>query len=143
MNSLCFYFLFYLFLSGSIIFTILGVFAGSGNPALLIENSLRDKNNQIIKEEGLRKRITIQYFIAAFLDLCFSLLFLKFIYSQNNSSEKPEIIKEEKKHYIDNIKNESIENHDEKLLDLNINSHSINNEEINTDSNKGMSEKEE
>jgi hypothetical protein len=49
------------------------MFARSGNPALLIENSLKDNNNKII-EEGLRKRITIQYFIATFLVLCLALI---------------------------------------------------------------------
>ena len=71
MNSLCIYVFFYLFLSGSILFTILGVFAGFGNPVLIIENTQKDKNNSPIEEEGIKKRVTMQYFIASFLDLSF------------------------------------------------------------------------
>ena len=133
MKSLCFNFCFYLFLSGTILFTILGVFAGSGNPALLIENSILDKNNEPKEEKGLRKRVTLQYFIAGFLDLCFSLLFLYYIIKDNKSS-KEEIgnkIEDPKNERIQNIKNEE---QNEIIPDINTNS--INNEE-----NQGMSEK--
>ncbi len=140
MKSLCFYLFFYIFISGTILFTILGVFAGSGNPLILLENSLLDKNNKPQEESGLKKRVTLQYFIAAFLDLCFALIFLKFIFSSNKSSKNIEIkdnIKEPKKDIIENIKNEEKK---EILPDMNINS--INNDEINTDNNdQGMSEK--
>ena len=140
MKSLCFYLFFYIFISGTILFTILGVFAGSGNPLILLENSLLDKNNKPQEESGLKKRVTLQYFIAAFLDLCFALIFLKFIFSSNKSSKNIEIkdnIKEPKKDIIENIKNEEKK---EILPDMNINS--IHNDEINTDNNdQGMSEK--
>ena len=140
MKSLCFYLFFYIFISGTILFTILGVFAGSGNPLILLENSLLDKNNKPQEESNLKKRVTLQYFIAAFLDLCFALIFLKFIFSSNKSSKNIEIkdnIKEPKKDIIENIKNEEKK---EILPDMNINS--INNDEINTDNNdQGMSEK--
>ena len=140
MNSLCIYFFFYLFLSGTILFTILGVFAGSGNPLLLIENSLLDENNKPKEESSLKKRVTLQYFIAAFLDLCFSMIFLKFILSSNKSSKNIEINKESKSENIKNIKNE-----EKKEIFPDINDNSINNDEINTYNNnkndKGMSEK--
>ena len=133
MNILIFYCCFYLFLSGTILFTILGMFAGSGNPVLLIENSLKDEDNKLIEEVGLRRRITLQYFIAAFLDLCFALIFLYFIYTQNEpTNNKPkEIIKISEEPKINKIEeNEKLSNN------------LINNEEINTNSNIGMSEKE-
>ena len=137
MNSLCIYFFFYLFLSGTILFTILGVFAGSGNPLLLIENSLLDENNKPKEESSLKKRVTLQYFIAAFLDLCFSMIFLKFILSSNKSSKNIEINKESK--------SENIKNEEKKEIFPDINDNSINNDEINTYNNnkndKGMSEK--
>ena len=140
MNSLCIYFFFYLFLSGTILFTILGVFAGSGNPLLLIENSLLDENNKPKEESSLKKRVTLQYFIAAFLDLCFSMIFLKFILSSNKSSKNIEINKESKSENIKNIKNE-----EKKEIFPVINDNSINNDEINTyndnKNDKGMSEK--
>ena len=140
MNSLWIYFFFYLFLSGTILFTILGVFAGSGNPLLLIENSLLDENNKPKEESSLKKRVTLQYFIAAFLDLCFSMIFLKFILSSNKSSKNIEINKESKSENIKNIKNE-----EKKEIFPVINDNSINNDEINTyndnKNDKGMSEK--
>ena len=136
LKTLCFNFCFYLFISGTILFTILGVFAGSGNPALLIENSVLDKNNEPKEEKGLRKRVTLQYFIAAFLDLCFSLIFLYYILNNNKTSaeeidNKIEEPKEPKEERIQNIKNEE---QNELIPDINTNS--INNEE-----NPGMSEK--
>ena len=134
MNIIIIYCCFYLFLSGTILFTILGMFAGSGNPALLIENSLKDDDNKLIKEEGLRKRITLQYFIAAFLDLCFALIFLKFIYSQNETSNNKQ---KEKINISEEPKINKIE--DKEKISLN---NLTNNEEINTNSNMGMSEKE-
>ena len=130
MNSLCINFFFFLFLSGTFLFTILGLFAGSGNPALLIENSRLDENNEPIKESGLKKRVTIQYFIAAFLDLFFASIFLRFIFKQNKSSNF-EIGKNNREPKID-IREENISN---------INTNFINNE-INTNSNQGMSENE-
>ena len=133
LKTLCFNFCFYLFISGTILFTILGIFAGSGNPVLLIENSLLDKNNEPKEEKGLRKRVTLQYFIAAFLDLCFSLIFLYYIL-QNNKTSTEEIdnkVEEPKEERIQNIKNEE---QNELIPDINTNS--INNEE-----NQGMSEK--
>ena len=133
MKTLFFNFCFYLFLSGTILFTILGVFAGSGNPVLLIENSVLDKNNVPKEEKGLRKRVTLQYFIAAFLDLCFGLIFLYYILN-NDKSSKEELdnkIEEPKEERIQNIKNEE---RNELIPDINTNS--INNEE-----NQGMSEK--
>ena len=137
MNSLCIYFFFYLFLSGTILFTLLGIFAGSGNPLLLIENSLLNENNKPKEESGLKKRVTLQYFIAAFLDLCFSMIFLKFILSSNKSSKNIEINKESK--------SENIKNEEKKEIFPDINDNSINNDEINTYNNnkndKGMSEK--
>ena len=138
MNSLCINFFFYIFLSGSILFTILGVFSGSGNPVLLLENSQFNDKNEPIEEPGLKKRVTIQYFIAAFLDLCFSIVFLKFIFSSNKSSKNIDNNFEEPK--IEKIKNKNIEEAQE------INTNSINNEDINNinnDSNQiqGMSEK--
>ena len=134
MKSLCFNFCFYLFLSGTILFTILGVFAGSGNPALLIENSILDKDNKPKEEKGLRKRVTLQYFIAAFLDLCFSIIILYYIL-KNNKSSKDEIynnIEDPKNERIQNINNEE---HKELIPDINTNSI------INNDENQGMSEK--
>ena len=135
MNIIIFYTCFYLFISGTMLFTILGVFAGSGNPALLIENSLKDENNKLIPEKGLRKRITLQYFIAAFLDLCFALIFLYFIYNQNQNESSNNKQKEKK-----NIAEEP------KIIKIkekeNLSPNLINNEEINTNSNMGMSEKE-
>ena len=140
MNTLCIYFFFYLFISGTIVFTILGVFAGSGNPLLLIENSLLDKNNKPKEESNLKKRVTLQYFIAAFLDLCFSLIFLKFIFNSNKLSKNIEINKESKKENIQNIKNEK-----QKEILSDINNNSINDDETKTDNNnknnQGMSEK--
>ena len=135
MNSLCINFLFYLFLSGGFLFTILGLFAGSGNPALLIENQRLDENNEPIDESGLKKRVTIQYFIAAFLDLCFAAIFLRFIFNQNKSSKMIEIQQNHSE-----TKKELIKNEDEK--ESNINSYSINNDEINTNGDKGMLENE-
>ena len=98
-------------------------------------NELFNDQNKPIEEPGLKKRVTIQYFIAAFLDLCFALLFLKFIFSSNKSSKNIDNIIEEPK--IENIK---IEEKQE------INTNSINNEEINSintdnNQNQGMSEK--
>ena len=127
MNSLCIYFFFYLFLSGTILFTLLGIFAGSGNPLLLIENSLLNENNKPKEESGLKKRVTLQYFIAAFLDLCFSMIFLKFILTINKSSRNIEINKESKNENIKNIKNE-----EQKEILPDINNNSIDNDEINT-----------
>ena len=141
MNSLYIYFFFYLFLSGTILFTILGVFAGSGNPLLLIENSLLDENNKPKEESSLKKRVTLQYFIAAFIDLCFSMIFLKFILTSNKSSKNIEINNKESK--SENIKN--IKNEEKKGILPDINDNSINNDEINTyndnKNDKGMSEK--
>ena len=141
MNSLYIYFFFYLFLSGTILFTILGVFAGSGNPLLLIENSLLDENNKPKEESSLKKRVTLQYFIAAFIDLCFSMIFLKFIFTSNKSSKNIEI--NNKKSKSENIKN--IKNEEKKGILPDINDNSINNDEINTyndnKNDKGMSEK--
>ena len=133
LKTLCFNFCFYLFISGTILFTILGIFAGSGNPVLLIENSLLDKNNEPKEEKGLRKRVTLQYFIAAFLDLCFSLIFLYYILKNNKTSteEIDNKVEEPKEERIQNIKNEE---QNELIPDINTNS--INNEE-----NQGMSEK--
>ena len=133
LKTLCFNFCFYLFISGTILFTILGVFAGSGNPALLIENSVLDKNNEPKEEKGLRKRVTLQYFIAAFLDLSFSLIFLYYILKNNKTSteEIDNKVEEPKEEKIQNIKNEE---QNELIPDINTNS--INNEE-----NQGMSEK--
>ena len=136
MNSLCIHSFFYIFLSGSFLFTILGIFAGAGNPVLLIENSQLDEKNNPIEEPNLRKRITLQYFIAAFIDLCFSLIFLKFIFSQNNSSKNIEINQNYKA-----INNDLIENikDDEKRENIGeINTNSINN--VDDNNNKGMSE---
>ena len=138
MNYIVIYSFFYLFLSGTILFTILGMFAGSGNPALLIENSLKDNNNKLIEEEGLRKRITIQYFIAAFLDLCFAFIFLRFIFNQNKSAS--ENAQKEQKNINNEPKKETIKKEEKKPI---INPDIINNEEINTNSNKGMSEKDD
>ena len=133
LKTICFNFCFYLFISGTILFTILGVFAGSGNPALLIENSVLDKNNEPKEEKGLRKRVTLQYFIAAFLDLSFSLIFLYYILKNNKTSteEIDNKVEEPKEEKIQNIKNEE---QNELIPDINTNS--INNEE-----NQGMSEK--
>ena len=138
MNYIVIYSFFYLFLSGTILFTILGMFAGSGNPALLIENSLKDNNNKLIEEEGLRKRITIQYFIAAFLDLCFALIFLRFIFNLNKSAS--ENVQKGQKNINNEPKKETIKKEEKKPI---INPDIINNEEINTNSNKGMSEKDD
>ena len=133
LKIICFNFSFYLFISGTILFTILGIFAGSGNPVLLIENSLLDKNNEPKEEKGLRKRVTLQYFIAAFLDLSFSLIFLYYILKNNKTSteEIDNKVEEPKEERIQNIKNEE---QNELIPDINTNS--INNEE-----NQGMSEK--
>ena len=137
MNPLCIYFFFYLFLSGSILFTILGVFAGFGNPVLIIENTQKDENNLPIEEEGIKKRVTIQYFIAAFLDLSFAFIFLFLILRINKKRQIEEEIQEKNNKEKDKkekniINNEVKENKDE-----------INTNSINNDINKqGMSEKD-
>ena len=134
MNPLCVYFFFYLFLSGTILFTILGLFAGFGNPVLIIENTQKDQNNSPIEEEGIKKRVTIQYFIAAFLDLSFSFVFLLLILNINKKAKIHEEFEEKNYKGKDKniINNEIKENTDE------IKTNSINNE-IN---NQGMSEKD-
>ena len=135
MNFLCIYFFFYLFLSGSILFTILGLFAGFGNPVVIIENTQKDQNNSPIEEEGIKKRVTMQYFIAAFLDLSFTFIFLLLIFNINKKSKFNEEIKEKNnKDKIDKniLNNEIKENIDE------IKTNSINNE----NNNQGMSEKD-
>ena len=136
MNSLCIYCLFYIFLSGSILFTILGVFAGFGNPVLIIENTQKDKNNSPIEEEGIKKRVTIQYFIAAFLDLSFSFIFLLLIYNINKKSKIEEEIQDQKYKEKDKIEKNIINNEIKENKDE-IQTNSINNE----GNNQGMSEK--
>ena len=137
MNSLCIYFFFYLFLSGSILFTILGVFAGFGNPVLIIENTQKDENNSPIEEEGIKKRVTIQYFIAAFLDLSFAFIFLLLIFNINKKIKIEEEIKEKNYKGKDKIENNIINNEiKENKEEIKINS--INNES----NNQGMSEKD-
>ena len=136
MNILIVNFFFYIFLSGAILFTILGIFAGSGNPAILVDNYLLDENNKPIEEPGIKKRVTLQYFIAAFLDLCFSLIFLKFILSQNNAPREKIVINKVDNNNITSP--EIIEN--KKIKDTNENIISNNDDEINTNSNQGMSE---
>ena len=151
MNSLFVHFFFYIFLSGAILFTILGVFSGMGNPALIIDNYQLDQNNKPIEEPGIKKRVTLQYFIAAFLDLCFSLIFLKFIFSQNSSSKmKIEIItKKNNEINNNNINNDIIippeinekEKEKNENINTNANINSINEDVIDTNNNQGMSEK--
>ena len=137
MNPLCIYFFFYLFLSGSILFTILGVFAGFGNPVLIIENTQKDENNSPIEEEGIKKRVTIQYFIAAFLDLSFAFIFLLLIFNINKKIKIEEEIKEKNYKGKDKIENNIINNEiKENKEEIKINS--INNES----NNQGMSEKD-
>ena len=137
MNSLCIYFFFYLFLSGSILFTILGVFAGFDNPVLIIENTQKDENNLPIEEEGIKKRVTIQYFIAAFLDLSFAFIFLFLILRINKKRQIEEEIQEKNIKGKDKIEKNIINNEVKENKDE-INTNSINNE-INK---QGMSEKD-
>ena len=136
MNSLCVYFFFYLFLSGSILFTILGIFAGFGNPVIILENTQKDQNNSPIEEEGIKKRVTIQYFIAAFLDLSFAFIFLLLIFNINKKSQIEEEIQEKNIKGKDRIGNNIINNEIKENKDE-INTNSINNE----NNNQGMSEK--
>ena len=137
MNSLCIYFFFYLFLSGSILFTILGVFAGFDNPVLIIENTQKDENNLPIEEEGIKKRVTIQYFIAAFLDLSFAFIFLFLILRINKKRQIEEEIQEKNIKGKDKIEKNIINN------EVKENKDEINTNSINNDINKqGMSEKD-
>ena len=135
MNILCIYFLFYIFLSGSILFTILGVFAGTGNPVVILENSQVDENNKLKEEEGIKKRVTIQYFIAAVLDLVFCFIFLKFIFNESKKDNKNELIQEKNDQILEKENTGNIINEEDKNIGE-ITTNFINN------NNQGMSEKD-
>ena len=143
MNILCIYFLFYIFLSGSILFTILGVFAGTGNPVVILENSQVDENNKLKEEEGIKKRVTIQYFIAAVLDLVFCFIFLKFIFNESKKDNKNELIQEKNDQILEKENTGNIINEEDKNIGE-ITTNSINNNENNSNNinNQGMSEKD-
>ena len=143
MNILCIYFLFYIFLSGSILFTILGVFAGTGNPVVILENSQVDENNKLKEEEGIKKRVTIQYFIAAVLDLVFCFIFLKFIFNESKKDNKNELIQEKNDQILEKENTGNIINEEDKNTGE-ITTNSINNNEnnLNNINNQGMSEKD-
>ena len=143
MNILCIYFLFYIFLSGSILFTILGVFAGTGNPVVILENSQVDENNKLKEEEGIKKRVTIQYFIAAVLDLVFCFIFLKFIFNESKKDNKNELIQEKNDQILEKENTGNIINEENKNTGE-ITTNSINNNENNSNNinNQGMSEKD-
>ena len=143
MNILCIYFLFYIFLSGSILFTILGVFAGTGNPVVILENSQVDENNKLKEEEGIKKRVTIQYFIAAVLDLVFCFIFLKFIFNESKKDNKNELIQEKSDQILEKENTGNIINEEDKNTGE-ITTNSINNNENNSNNinNQGMSEKD-
>ena len=143
MNILCIYFLFYIFLSGSILFTILGVFAGTGNPVVILENSQVDENNKLKEEEGIKKRVTIQYFIAAVLDLVFCFIFLKFIFNESKKDNKNELIQEKNDQILEKENTGNIINEEDKNTGE-ITTNSINNNENNSNNinNQGMSEKD-
>ena len=143
MNILCIYFLFYIFLSGSILFTILGVFAGTGNPVVILENSQVDENNELKEEEGIKKRVTIQYFIAAVLDLVFCFIFLKFIFNESKKDNKNELIQEKNDQILEKENTGNIINEEDKNTGE-ITTNSINNNENNSNNinNQGMSEKD-
>ena len=84
----CINFLFYIFLSGAILFSILGLLTLSGNVALLVENQQLDEKEKPIKEPDLKKRVTLQYFIAALLDFFFSMIFLHLVCGQKKAMSK-------------------------------------------------------
>ena len=138
----CLTFLFYNFIAGVFVFLILGIFAVTNNPFLIIMN-LKEKDGKKEYNSDERKHALLQYFIAAIFSLFFGLIILfipkireiiKGKKSKNTQIKEMQIFNDNKDNIVEN---------NERLLDDSNNSSNIieennnnndnnNNEEINT-----------
>ena len=91
MAGCCVTYLFFSYASATIIYLILGIFASSGNVALLIEHYQYVNNNELPEKEReiVRKRTSLQFYLAFTLSLLLSLTL--YILCMGEKKDKPKI----------------------------------------------------
>ena len=76
MANCCVYYLFYSYAAASLIYLIIGIFAATGNVAVLMEHVKLNDTNQLEEEErgAVKSRTLAQYFLASAIAVITSLL---------------------------------------------------------------------
>ena len=140
----CLTFLLYNFIAGIFVFLILGIFAITNNPFLIVMN-LKEKNGRKDYGNNERKHALLQYFIAAIFSLFFGFIIwyipkLKEVLKGKNNNNSQ--IKKEMQIFNDNKDNKDIsidsterlldESNNSNIIDDNLNNNN-NNAEIHTE----------
>ena len=91
MAGCCVTYLFFSYASATIIYLILGIFASSGNVALLIEHYQFVNNDELTEDErkNVRKRTSLQFYFAFTLSLILSLAL--YIFCMRGKKDKSKI----------------------------------------------------
>ena len=91
MAGCCATYLFFSYASATIIYLILGIFASSGNVALLIEHYQFVNNDELTEDErkNVRKRTSLQFYFAFTLSLILSLAL--YIFCMRGKKDKSKI----------------------------------------------------
>ena len=136
----CLTFLLYNFIAGVFVFLILGIFAVTNNPFLIIMN-LKEKDGKKEYNSDERKHALLQYFIAAIFSLFFGFIIwyipkLKDVIK--GKKNKTTQIKKEMQIFNDNKDKE--EENNERLLDESNNSSNLIEENNNNNDNKNNEE---
>ena len=91
MANFCIYYLFISYAAAAIIYFILGIFASTGNVALLVEHYQLNENKTDIlptEPEDVKSRTYLQYYLGSILSIVISgLLFFFFIRGKNDALE--------------------------------------------------------
>ena len=90
MAGCCVTYLFFSYASATIIYLILGIFASSGNVALLIEHYQFVNNDELTEDErkNVRKRTSLQFYFAFVLSLLSSLILYIFCMREKKDKSK-------------------------------------------------------
>ena len=91
MANICIYYLFFSYAAAAVIYFILGIFASTGNVALLVEHYQLNENKTDIlptEPEDVKSRTYAQYYLGSILSIVISgLLFFFFIRGKNDALE--------------------------------------------------------
>ena len=92
MAGYCVSFLFYSYIAATIVYLIFGIFASTGNAALLIEHyrmNSADQKPKIGEEKDVKKRTIGQYFFSSALTLIISILLYIFCMRSKEETKEP------------------------------------------------------
>ena len=92
MAGYCVSFLFYSYVAATIVYLIFGIFASTGNAALLIEHYRINSTNQEVEngdEKDVKSRTIGQYFFGSALTLIISILLYIFFIRKKEETKEP------------------------------------------------------